>query len=192
MRKILSKKIFLSVAMPSFIVAVFIYSNSTSVDYSYSTIDILTEVKDNNTHQATNILLASEFKDTNTSTNKFNVSELEILTEKLSIDHIELSELIVTLEKEHEEIMLRMREQGIEIGRIDKMSPRLKVVISTFLQLSPSSLTLHELKESRLSSTDWYYLSLLANSSDFIILLKNEELSSNFLQIQNIKPTVRS
>jgi hypothetical protein len=63
----------------------------------------------------------------------------------------------------------------------------LKIVLSTYLQLTPSSLTTVELEHAAISSTDWYYLNLLAESSDFRILLKNNQLTSEFLNPTNLK-----
>jgi hypothetical protein len=186
MNYLLNKKILLSVALPSFILAIFIYANSTSVDFTESSIDIIAESQQNQISQVSNTILASEFKISNSIT-KSHITELDIINDKLTMSQPLLFEHISTIKAEHREIISQMKIQGIEIGEIEKMPPSLKLIVSTYLEITPSNLSIQELSSSSLSSTDWYYLNKLANSSDFKALLKNNELTKEFLQFSNLK-----
>lgn len=183
----------LSLLIPSFIIALFIYSYSTNVDYSQSTYNLALKAKQPFATPS-KIILASEFNEPSKTVFKVNPSpsarydsRLKVLNEKLLLPQDQLYTHIDTIEAEHKDILKQMRAQGILIDKVTAFNPRIKVVLSIVLDLLPTQIENQDIEDANLSSIDFYYLNLIADSSDFKILLKNQELNSSFLQISNIK-----
>ena len=109
------------------------------------------------------------------------------IRDRLSLDSQPLSGIIDQLNYDHKEVVSEMIERGLFVGVVEKLSPKLKLVLSKNLLIDPSALTVEDLNTTSLSAEDWRYLKLLANSNDLKVLLYNNELNFEFVQITNLK-----
>jgi hypothetical protein len=113
--------------------------------------------------------------------------ELNKINKKLSLDEQSVSKIIDELNTNHEKLTSEMVEQGISVGVVEKLSPKLRLVVSRNLLIKPEALTVEDLNTTSFSAEDWRYLKLLSNSNDLKVLLSNNELSFEFVQIANLK-----
>lgn len=138
----------------------------------------------------TSALLASNvFKDKNIDSisNKTNVSYLEIFNDKLSLPQEQVSHLINELEQEHAAIISQYKDEGRKISKILQLNPRYKIVIATYLEVDPGILSLEDLDRLKLESSELYFLKTFASSNDLLILLSKNQLTKEYLQINNLQ-----
>lgn len=139
----------------------------------------------------TSLLFASDVKtQKKQNTNRENLKSLLLKKSyyrNFTKGAIEIGNSIELLEKEHEILLQNMRREGIKIDPVTNLRPRLAIAITYHLNLSLGELTLQDLDSLELSSREWYIIKTFSESKDFVLMLKRNSLTNDFVQLDNLK-----
>jgi len=177
----------ISITLPSLSVLLFVlfYYNAKDTNNTESNYKLALKMHEEIPHSGASILLSSDV--INNAIDRTRVSYLDIFNDKFSLPQTQLSHLIGELETEHKEIIYQHHSDGKKIGKVLELTPRYRIVLAAYLEKEASSLTTRDLIESNISSTGIYLLKTFASSDDLLLLLKENKLTSDYLQINNLK-----
>ncbi|MBT4792811.1 MAG: hypothetical protein HON90_14645 [Halobacteriovoraceae bacterium] len=146
-------------------------------------------VKVNKSFTQNNILLASEVK---SSTDNSKSDYLKVMTKKhqyftlLNKQQSVLANNLKILDQKHQELISKMKNEGIKIDALTNLKPRLTIALSYLLNLQIQDLTEDDIKNLKFSNQEWYLLKTFSESKDFKVLLKRKMLTSDFVQFESL------
>lgn len=113
------------------------------------------------------------------SINSFKL--LNSYNEQFKNEQSYLGDNLKNLENHHYILLNKMRNEGITIDSVTNLRPRLKIIVSFYLNLKPYELTSYDLDGLKLSNQEWHALKNFSESKDFELLLKRGRLSSDYI-----------
>ena len=97
-----------------------------------------------------------------------------------------IANYIELLEKEHEILIHNLDIEGVEIDRLTSLKPRFNIALTYFLGIKLGDLSNEDLETIKLTNKQWYIIKTFSESKDFLIMLKRDALTPEFVQIDNL------